>query len=113
MDTEFKEWFRKQYCPEQAQEISQHGADAGWSGIIYTSECCALYERFESEIFDALSEDADCSGYTIDEFTATFGRADMLEDLDQRKNLLLWYMVEREAHNSEGESWAHEDSENY
>ena len=55
--------------------------------------------RFQDEIREALNEDAEDFGYDSPEaFVATFGRSDMLWSEDGRKNLLVWFMAERTAH---------------
>ena len=51
------------------------------------------------EIREALNEDAEDLGYdTPEAMVATFSRSDMLWSEDGRKNLLVWYLAERTAH---------------
>lgn len=96
----FKEWFDEN-LGEYRRDIARHGCDAGFPHITYTSDCVDLYNQFEDEIYKALNDDAEEFGLdSIDALTATFRRKDMLSDPQQRKNLLLWYMVEREAANA-------------
>ena len=84
---------------EQIEDLASHGADTGWPGLTYTSDCVELFDRFEGEIRDALNEDAEAFGYDSPEaFVATFRRSDMLWSEDGRKNLLVWFMAERMAH---------------
>ena len=46
-----------------------------------------------------MNEDAEMFGYDSPEaFVATFSRRDMLWSEDGRKNLLVWFMAERMAH---------------
>ncbi len=46
-----------------------------------------------------MNEDAEAFGYKSPEaFVATFSRSDMLWSEDGRKNLLVWFMAERTAH---------------
>ena len=95
--TTFKEWFAENLADE-AQDIAQHGADAGWPHISYTQDCVELYERFEDEIYEMLNEDAEDMGYdNVETMVSQFGRADMLSWPDGRKNLLVWYACERTA----------------
>lgn len=93
----FKKWFNKN-LKEYKRDIQNHGCDGGFPYITYTRDCVRLYNKFEDEIYDALNEDAEEFGYeSVDAFVATFRRKDMLSNPDTRKNLLLWYMVERVA----------------
>lgn len=93
----FNEWFNEN-LKDSAEDISNHGADAGYQYITMTQECVELYERFESDIWEMLREDAESFGHENPmALVATFGRQDMLEDPDQLKNLLVWYACERRA----------------
>tara|TARA_Y100000310_G_scaffold315824_1_gene366853 strand:+ start:1589 stop:1915 length:327 start_codon:yes stop_codon:yes gene_type:complete len=96
--TTFTEWF-KECLGEYADDIANHGADAGYPHISYTSDTVEIYNRFEDEIYEWLNEDAESFGHqSPDELIATFGRKDMLSWPDGRKNLLVWYACERLAH---------------
>lgn len=93
----FREWF-DQNLSDHASEIAEHGADAGWPHITYTSDTVEIYDQFESDIYDMLNDDADSMGYdNIEEMISKFGRADMLSWPEGRKNLLVWYACERIA----------------
>ena len=95
----FRAWLMDTLDPEQIEDLAGHGADAGWPGLTYTSECVELFERFEGEIREALNEDTEAFGYESPEaFVATFRRSDMLWDEDSRRNLLVWYLAVRTAH---------------
>ena len=84
---------------DQLREIAEHGADAGWSGFTYTGDCVDFYEANEAEIYELLNEQAESMGYDSPEaMIATFNRKDMLQDPDQRKNLLAWFALEEVAH---------------
>ena len=94
----FKEWFIEN-LGENAQDISNHGADAGFPHITYTSDTVDLYDKFESDIYDMLNDDADAMGHdNVEQMIAGFGRSDMLSWPEGRKNLLVWYACERVAH---------------
>jgi hypothetical protein len=93
----FEAWFNANLA-DQAEDIANHGADSGFSGITYTSDTVELYNKFEGEIWEALCEDAHGMGYSNPiELVVTFKRSDMLSDPDTFKNLLVWYMAERIA----------------
>ena len=99
MPETFRAWMQETLDGQQIEELANHGADAGWPGLSYTSDCVELFERYEGEIREALNEDTEAFGYDCPEaLVATFGRSDMLWSEDGRKNLLVWYMAERTAH---------------
>ena len=93
----FNTWFDENLS-DYASDIANHGADAGYPHITYYSDTSPIYDRFENQIFEALSDDAESMGYeNIDAMTSQFGRADMLDFPEGRKCLLVWYMCERRA----------------
>ena len=95
----FREWLRATLDAEQITELAAHGADTGWPGLTYTSDCVELFERYAEEIREALHEDTEAFGYDSPEaFMATWRRSDMLWSEEGRKNLLVWYMAERTAY---------------
>ena len=95
--TPFRKWFAK-HLKEESRGIAEHGADAGWAEITYTSDTVKLYNRFEEDIYEMLNEDADEMGYDSPEaLIATFRRKDMLSTPDMRKNLLVWFACEKVA----------------
>lgn len=105
--TKFARAIARMFTPQERRDIANHGADSGWSGITYTTDCVALYEKHEDEIWDMLSEDADSMGYpNAVALTTTFKRSDMLNDPAQFKNLLLWYAVERVCQQEQDEAEA-------
>jgi len=94
----FRAWLVATLDVEQIGELAQYGADTGWPGLTYTSDCVELFDRYAEEIREALNEDAEAFGYDCPEaFLATFRRSDMLWSEDGRKNLLVWFMAERVA----------------
>ena len=97
MSRSFQDWFLENFEEEEDRTgIGEYGADAGWSGIIYTTDCVKIYEEFEDEIWENLREDSEDFGYKNPmEFVSTFNRQDMLDDLVSFKNLLVWYMCEK------------------
>lgn len=93
-----REWLRANYDSEQIAEIAKHGCISGVSGLTYYTETVAFHDEHEEEIWDLLEEDRESQGYkTILELIATFGGARDVGSMDQFKNLLCWYAVEREA----------------
>lgn len=100
----FREWLQATLDADQIAELATHGADTGWPGLTYTSEAVELFDRFSDEIREALNEDTEAFGFECPEaFMATWPRADMLWSEEGRKNLLVWFMAERTAHELEAE----------
>ena len=95
----FENWMKRHFSKCELREIAEHGADAGFPGLIYMSECSRTFDRYADEIWAWLVEDADsCGAKNAAELVAGFGRADMCGSWDGFKNLLLWYAAERVAH---------------
>ena len=59
----FRAWLTEMLDAEQIEDLARHGADTGWPGLTYTSDCVELFERYEEEIREALNEDAEAFGY--------------------------------------------------
>jgi len=99
--TDFRGWFRRK-LKDSAGDIARHGADAGYPHITYTSDTVKIFDRFGAEIWTMAVEDAESMGCkNVAEMIAGFGRADMLADFDQFKNLMVWYACEKVAHEME------------
>jgi len=93
----FNEWFEENLS-DYAEDIANHGADSGFPHITYYSDTEKVYNQFESEIYEAISDDADSMGFdNVDQMISQFNRSDMLDDPTQRRCLLVWYMCERTA----------------
>ena len=99
------------------RDAGSHGADAGWGGFCYTTECVEFYDANESDIYELLNEDADSMGHkNVDEMISQFTRSDMLSWPEGRKNLLAWYALESvgrrlEENPSEGDDTDDEDDD--
>lgn len=63
MPPTFREWMVETLGAEQIEDLAEHGADAGWPGLSFTSDLVALYHRYRHEIRAALNEDAEAFGY--------------------------------------------------
>ena len=80
------------------EDVASHGADTGWGGFTYTSECVEFFDEHEDTIMGMLQEAADDFGYSnVQELVASFNRADMADTMDGYKNLLAWYALEEVA----------------
>ncbi len=97
----FRAWFNAN-LKDSASDIANHGADAGFSYITYTTDTVHIFDHFAHEIWDMAVEDAEDQGCkNVAEMIAGFGRADMLSGLDQFKNLMVWYACEKVAREME------------
>lgn len=97
------------------RKAGQHGADAGWGGFTYTSDCVEFYNDNERAIWELAQEMADSMGHKSPvEMFSTFNRKDMLDDPDTFKNLLAWFALEEVGHwlddnPHEGDDFAEEE----
>ncbi len=93
-----KDWMIDQYQDGEIAEIAEHGCDAGWSGISYTSDCAALFDTYQDEIWNLLVDTADSLGEDPMTLIAGFRRSDMTKSgINEFKNLLVWFAVEHYA----------------
>lgn len=98
MATTFTEWMRNQYDNDELRDITEHGMDAGFSGLIYTTECCRVFDQYADEIWDLARETADSIGAeNVADMIADFRRSDLLESWDQFRNLMVWFAAEEIA----------------
>jgi len=94
----FREWMTQQYDRDELNDIVNHGIDSGFSGLIYTSECCDLFDEHADEIWDLARESANEMGAkNVAAFIAGFRRAEMSESWDQFRNLMVWFAAEEYA----------------
>ena len=74
----------------ELNDISKHGADTGVHGFTYSSDLHDKYEKYETQIENALEE----LGYTMHEVFAD----KQFETLQQYKEWACWSFLELEAH---------------
>lgn len=100
---DFRSWFNAN-LRSSAKDIASHGADCGYPNISYTSDTVKIFDRFGAEIWDMAVEDASEMGCNnVCELISGFSRADMLDDLDRFKNLMVWYACEKVARETAGD----------
>lgn len=93
----FRAWFAANLS-EHAEDLANHGADAGYPDITYTSDCVAVFDQFADEIWTMAVDDADDMGEkNVCAMIAGFTRSDMLGDWNTFKTLMLWYACEKVA----------------
>ena len=73
---------RRQLTLSELSDVASHGADSGWAGFTYTSDCVKFYNRHESAIWEMLSDMAESMGENIPQLIAGFGRVDMAFSVD-------------------------------
>ena len=100
---DFRAWF-KANLHEYASDIANHGADAGYPYITYTSDTVTIFDKYGDEIWDWAVEDAENMGNeNVGGMISHFARSDMLGSLDQFKNLMVWYACEKIAREISGD----------
>jgi len=94
----FKDWMKNQFDHDELVSLCEHGAQGGFSGLIYYFETNALYDQYRDDIWDMLEEDRESFGMkTCAELIASFNGAKDVASDQQYKNLLVWYAAERIA----------------
>jgi hypothetical protein len=94
-----RSWF-KANLRESARDIAGHGADCGYPCITYTSDTVKVFDRFAREIWDMAVEEArDMGCNNVCEMIAGLRRSDMdmIDNIDQFKNIMVWFACEKLA----------------
>lgn len=94
-----REWVINQFDADEINEMAQHGASGGFTGLIYYSETTELYKKYNKDIWEMLNEDSENSGCSIFELINTFGMSKNVGSKETFENLLVWYAVENIAQN--------------
>ena len=94
----FESWMRANFDKSTLNDMVRYGVSGGFSGLIWYSDTCKLYDKFADEIWDALYDDAQDMGYNniLQFIVECFRNSDVTNDA-QFKNMLVWYMAERTA----------------
>ena len=95
-ENSFKSWFNNNLL-ESAEDLAKHGAVNGFSGIIYYSDTVALYDKFSSEIWDKLYDQAEQLGDSIINMISNLKRANRIQTEYEFKNILVWWYCEELA----------------
>jgi len=102
----FKDWLLEN-LKEELKDIATYGCQGGFTGLTFYSETSSLYDTYEKEIWEMLSEDAESFGDgNVLSFISSLNGSKNVEDEVTFKNLLVWYVAERIADqiiNDEGE----------
>jgi hypothetical protein len=90
----FREWFEEN-LKDDASDIVDYGMEGGFSEATYTCECVELFDKYDKKIWKLAVEKAQEYGYeNVIEYVLTFRRKDMLDDINQFKNLMVWFACE-------------------
>lgn len=109
-DPTFQEWMLEQYTHNQLADLSNHGAQGGFSGMIYYTETTALYDKYCDDIWEMLEEDRESYGNSnCLELVASFNGANYVSNDEQLKNLLVWYAAERIAYEATQGEYVEDD----
>ena len=60
LPTTFEQWLRNQYTHNTLADITNHGAQSGFTGLIYYDETSSLYDHYSDEIWQMI-EDGVCA----------------------------------------------------
>lgn len=97
----FRDWMEQQYGADfdvVCEGLVTCGGIGGFSGMMTHAETSELYEEFEIEIWEALSEEAEGLGLGHPlEFIAGLNGAENVFGSPQLWDLLVWYMAGRVA----------------
>ncbi len=92
-----REWMLEN-IKEDLETIAKHGCEGGISGLIYYHETSDLYNSYQAEIWELLSEHAEGCGHdNCLAFIASMNGAKQVADQTTFENLLLWYAIEELA----------------
>jgi len=93
----FKDWLLEN-LKEELKDIATYGCQGGFTGLIYYHETSLLYNTYEKEIWEMLSEDTESIGDgNVLDFISSLNGSKNVEDEMTFKNLLVWYAAERTA----------------
>ena len=97
----FMDWMRTNYTDEELQNIAQHGASAGFTGMTYFSETTELHDRYENELWNMLADDTVSYGHhNVAQF---IGEMADVSSMGELKNWIVWYAAESYARTLTGE----------
>jgi hypothetical protein len=92
-----KQWLER-YETSELKDIVRHGCMSDCAtDLIYYDDTVAFHDKYEDEIWDMLYDDASDQGITILQMLAQFNGQKNVGSVEQFKNMLCWYAVERTA----------------
>lgn len=90
-----KEYVLSNFEADTIRDIVNHGMAAGFGSLVYYKDTCAFHDKYEEEIWRMLLDDAENEGCSILKLIAQFNGAENVGGVDQLKNILCWYAVEK------------------
>lgn len=91
--------FLSNYETQTLKEIVIHGCISGCvPDLIYYNDTVAFHDMYENEIWNMLYQDAEDQDITICEIIAQFRGKEHVGSMDQLKNMLCWYAIEKVAY---------------
>jgi hypothetical protein len=93
----FRQWLKANFNRSELEDIANHGANSGWSGLIYYTDTSKLYRKFREDIWDTLWDMADAYGdANVWALVAGTNGADV-GSADQAECQLVWIVAEHYA----------------
>jgi hypothetical protein len=90
-----KEYVLENFNENEIKGICTNGMVSGFRNLIYYKDTCAFHDLYEEEIWQMLWDDKEEQGLdSIPDLIASF-RGKEVGGMDQFKNLLCWYAVEK------------------
>lgn len=91
-----KEYVLEEFSKEEMKDICFHGMVNGFGQLVYYHDTVNFHDTYEDEIWDMLEEDRISFGHkTIMNFIGSEMNTKDVGSMDQLKNLLCWWAVER------------------
>jgi hypothetical protein len=92
-----KEYVLEEFDISQMKQIQEHGMVCGFGNLISYKETVAFHDAHEGDIWDMLYEDAEDMGCGTMELIAQMNGGKYVISMDNLKNLLCWYAIEKTA----------------
>jgi hypothetical protein len=94
----FKQWFSRHFSQDEMRDICEQGVMGRFRFLTDYRDIVKLYNRFENDLWEMLSDDADSFGY--DSVSVMIGALTMGKQIDTSytfKNFVVWYAAEKLA----------------
>lgn len=92
----FKAWMTR-FSSGQLRDMSQNGARGGYDGLIWTDDVIDLYNKFEDEMWEILTENANNQGESVLSFVAQLRDANEIETPREFKEFVTYFCAEAVA----------------
>lgn len=89
------------YDADEIESIANNGCSGGVSGFIYYSETVKFHDEHEEEIWTIVEEDtkdfSPAKRLNMLDFISSLNGSENVSSIEELKNLLVWYAVEKVA----------------